>query len=88
MNFVFDGIVKRYGLQSKYVMMLEEDHYLAPDALHILDLMIKDKDNICADCEILCLGFYLKSYKSYAADIDKLSVQIWFSSKHNMGYVR
>lgn len=44
MNFVFDGIVKRYNLQSKYVMMLEEDHYLAPDALYILDLMIKDKN--------------------------------------------
>lgn len=28
----------------------------------------------------------MKSYRGYANDIDKLSVQIWFSSKHNMGF--
>jgi hypothetical protein len=44
MNYIFDGIIKRYGLDEKYVLLLEEDHYLAPDALYILDLMIKDKE--------------------------------------------
>lgn len=44
MNYVFDGIIKRYGLEEKYVLMLEEDHYLAPDALHILNLMIKGRE--------------------------------------------
>ncbi|KAI6177063.1 Alpha-1,6-mannosyl-glycoprotein 2-beta-N-acetylglucosaminyltransferase [Aphelenchoides bicaudatus] len=86
MNYVFDGIIKRYGLEQKYVLMLEEDHYLAPDALYILDSMIRDKENVCSDCEILCLGIYLKNYRTYANDINKLSVQIWFSSKHNMGF--
>lgn len=36
MNFVFDGIVKRYGLQDKYVMMLEEDHYLGSLTLFLM----------------------------------------------------
>ncbi|KAI6241481.1 Alpha-1,6-mannosyl-glycoprotein 2-beta-N-acetylglucosaminyltransferase [Aphelenchoides fujianensis] len=85
MNYVFDGIINRYGLQQKYVLLLEEDHYVSPDALYVLDLMIKDKQTLCSDCDVLCLGFYLKSYKSYARDVNRLSVQSWFSSKHNMG---
>ncbi|KAI6201300.1 Alpha-1,6-mannosyl-glycoprotein 2-beta-N-acetylglucosaminyltransferase [Aphelenchoides besseyi] len=98
MNYVFDGIVDRYGLDEKYVLLLEEDHYVSPDSLYMLDVMIRNKtklvritnvlDNFfsfCPDCDVLCLGFYLKSYKAFPNDIHKLSIQAWFSSKHNMG---
>lgn len=43
MNYVFDGIVKRYGLEEKYVMLLEEDYMVAPDLLHTLTLMEDQK---------------------------------------------
>ncbi|CAD5216921.1 unnamed protein product [Bursaphelenchus okinawaensis] len=85
MNYVFDGIVKKYNLDEKYVMLLEEDHYVAPDVLYVLEKMIEHKEQDCEKCEVLCLGFYLKNYNRYNSDIDKLSVQKWFSSKHNMG---
>ncbi|KAH7732322.1 UDP-GlcNAc:a-6-D-mannoside b1,2-N-acetylglucosaminyltransferase II [Aphelenchoides avenae] len=84
MNYVFDGIVKQYGLES-YVLLLEEDHYVSPDFLHVLNFMVANRQAICADCRVLCLGFYLKNYKTYRNDIDKLGVHTWFSSKHNMG---
>ncbi|KAI1725537.1 n-acetylglucosaminyltransferase II (MGAT2) domain-containing protein [Ditylenchus destructor] len=84
MNYVFDGIVSKYGLES-YVVLLEEDHMVAPDFLHILQKLIDTKNTTCPDCHVLCLGAYLKSYSAYREDIAKVSVQIWYSSKHNMG---
>jgi len=99
MNYVMDGIVKRYGLNDKYILRLEEDHFMVPDALYILDLMIKNKNTICDECEILCLGSYLKSHKPLAShvdefntqlwhtnDINKLKIQFWYASQHNMGF--
>ncbi|KAK0396414.1 hypothetical protein QR680_001708 [Steinernema hermaphroditum] len=83
-NYVFDGILKKYGLKS-YVILLEEDHYVSPDFLHVLNMLIENREKYCPTCEVLSLGFYLKNYKTYHADIDKLGVHPWFSSKHNMG---
>ena len=34
---------------------------------------------------MITLGFYLKQFGSYGANVDKLAVYPWFSSKHNMG---
>ena len=48
MNYVFDGIVERYGLGDKYVLLLEEDHYVSPDALHVLRYMMKNKNRWAA----------------------------------------
>uniref|UniRef100_A0A915DWP9 Alpha-1,6-mannosyl-glycoprotein 2-beta-N-acetylglucosaminyltransferase n=1 Tax=Ditylenchus dipsaci TaxID=166011 RepID=A0A915DWP9_9BILA len=76
MNYVFDGVVSRYGLES-HVVLLEEDHVVTPDFCTSFI--------VCADCQVICLGTYLKTYKNYKADLDKLSLQIWYSSKHNMG---
>lgn len=48
MNYVFDGIVARHGLTDKYVLLLEEDHYLSPDALHVLEIMVRDRQTYVA----------------------------------------
>uniref|UniRef100_A0AC34QKI0 Alpha-1,6-mannosyl-glycoprotein 2-beta-N-acetylglucosaminyltransferase n=1 Tax=Panagrolaimus sp. JU765 TaxID=591449 RepID=A0AC34QKI0_9BILA len=85
MNYVFDGIIRRYNLTSAYVVLLEEDHYVSPDFIHVLQMMAKFRPTICPTCKILTLGIYLKNYKSYLQNIDKFGVNYWFSSKHNMG---
>ncbi|GMT37891.1 hypothetical protein PFISCL1PPCAC_29188 [Pristionchus fissidentatus] len=85
MNYVFDGIIDRYGLESAWILLLEEDHYMSPDALHVLNHIIDNRNTLCADCELISLGFYLKSFASYGQNIDRLGVHPWFSSKHNMG---
>ncbi|VDM40898.1 unnamed protein product [Toxocara canis] len=85
MNYVFDGIMARYGLGNAWVVLLEEDHYVAPDFLHVLNLIINNKKQFCESCQVVSLGFYLKQYGSYQDDIALLGVHPWFSSKHNMG---
>lgn len=85
MNYVFDGIINRYGLEDAYAVLLEEDHYVSPDFIYVLSKMIESHHVLCPACKVITLGFYLKNYKSYQKDIDKLGVNSWFSSKHNMG---
>ncbi|KHJ89605.1 N-acetylglucosaminyltransferase II [Oesophagostomum dentatum] len=85
MNYVFDGIYDRYKLSDPWVLLLEEDHYLAPDALHVLEIIIQNRKTYCDKCEIISLGFYLKTFTSYGNNIAKLGAHPWYSSKHNMG---
>lgn len=40
---------------------------------------------LCAECGVISMGFYLKSYATYGANTEKLAVYPWFSSRHNMG---
>jgi len=45
-----------------YVLFLEEDHYVSADFLHVLSLMIKEKNNLGSQVDILCLGTYLRKF--------------------------
>ncbi|GMR47870.1 hypothetical protein PMAYCL1PPCAC_18065, partial [Pristionchus mayeri] len=72
MNYVFDGIIDRYSLEDRWVLLLEEDHYMSPDALHVLNHIIERRNTLCSDCELISLGFYLKSFVSYGQNIDRL----------------
>lgn len=85
MNYVFDGIFNRHDLSNAWVLLLEEDHYVVPDALHILNDIIRNREKYCEDCEIISLGFYLKSFSQYGSTIASLGAHPWFSSRHNMG---
>uniref|UniRef100_A0A914YFN5 Alpha-1,6-mannosyl-glycoprotein 2-beta-N-acetylglucosaminyltransferase n=1 Tax=Panagrolaimus superbus TaxID=310955 RepID=A0A914YFN5_9BILA len=82
-NYVF-MLMERYHLDT-YTVFLEEDHYVAPDMIHVLKILIEKKDKFCRNCKLLSLGFYLKNFNNYRNDINKLGVHTWFSSKHNMG---
>lgn len=39
MNYVFDDVIKKYELET-FVVLLEEDHYVAPDFLYTLNEMV------------------------------------------------
>jgi len=45
-----------------YVLFLEEDHYVSVDFLHVLSLMIKEKNKLGSQVDILCLGTYLRKF--------------------------
>ncbi|XP_056645319.1 alpha-1,6-mannosyl-glycoprotein 2-beta-N-acetylglucosaminyltransferase [Diorhabda sublineata] len=66
------------------VVLLEEDHYVAEDFIHMLRLMERTYKESCKHCNILSLGTYLKTY-NYYADSKKVEISPWISSKHNMG---
>ncbi|XP_041983644.1 alpha-1,6-mannosyl-glycoprotein 2-beta-N-acetylglucosaminyltransferase isoform X5 [Aricia agestis] len=68
------------------VVFLEEDHYVAEDFIHMLGLLRATADKNCPNCEILCLGTYLKTYQ-YHSNSDKVEITPWHSSMHNMGMV-
>jgi hypothetical protein len=40
---------------------------------------------VCPECELLCLGTYPKSFALYGDQLSSLGVEIWYSSKYNMG---
>ncbi|GBP41854.1 Alpha-1,6-mannosyl-glycoprotein 2-beta-N-acetylglucosaminyltransferase [Eumeta japonica] len=54
----------------RMVVFLEEDHYVAEDFIHMLNLLRSTADKSCPRCEILCLGTYLKTYQ-YHVNSDK-----------------
>ncbi|VDN32622.1 unnamed protein product [Gongylonema pulchrum] len=85
MNYVFDGVLKQYGLTKAWVILLEEDHYVSPDFLHVMRLIVNNKLEYCAECQVISLGLYLKRYNNFAENLDRLGIHPWFSSKHNMG---
>ncbi len=45
--------------------MLEEDHHVIPDFLHVLNFSVINKQNLCPECDIISLGCYLKTYTLY-----------------------
>ena len=43
------------------MLFLEEDHYVTEDFLHVLRLTNEERLARHEDCDIICLGTYLKS---------------------------
>ncbi|CAG7838671.1 unnamed protein product [Allacma fusca] len=83
-NFVFGKIVTLRNYTG-VVAFIEEDHYVAPDFLWVLDLMeTLMVQNLCHGCNLLALGTYLKTWNIKVAN-SRGVVTNWISSKHNMG---
>ncbi|KAK7572144.1 hypothetical protein V9T40_014616 [Parthenolecanium corni] len=66
------------------IIFFEEDHYVAPDFIHMLQLMDRARQSHCPNCRVLSLGTYLKTV-DFARDTKKAEITQWISSKHNMG---
>lgn len=82
---VFDEltVMKNY---TGLVLLLEEDYYVAPDIITILQMMnhLKKSDKDCKDCRMLTAGNYDKT-QSYSLNSGKVELGHWISSRHNMG---
>ncbi|XP_003740359.1 alpha-1,6-mannosyl-glycoprotein 2-beta-N-acetylglucosaminyltransferase [Galendromus occidentalis] len=67
-------------------IFLEEDHYVAPDLLHVLRLMENAQPTACPGCRIFVMGTYVKTnnYRQLSPTVDMIK---WVSSRHNMGMV-
>lgn len=66
------------------VLFLEEDHYVAEDFVTALRLAESIRTEKHPDCDIICIGTYLKSY-NYNRDHKTIELTKWVSAKHNMG---
>uniref|UniRef100_A0AC34RIP0 Alpha-1,6-mannosyl-glycoprotein 2-beta-N-acetylglucosaminyltransferase n=1 Tax=Panagrolaimus sp. JU765 TaxID=591449 RepID=A0AC34RIP0_9BILA len=85
MNYVFDAIMEKYKLSTN-VLLLEEDHMVTPDVLHVLNMILATKSAYCPNCSMISLGLFMKNFNYYERDIFKLGKQTWFG-KHNTGMV-
>ncbi|XP_060808229.1 alpha-1,6-mannosyl-glycoprotein 2-beta-N-acetylglucosaminyltransferase isoform X4 [Amyelois transitella] len=83
-NRIFNQLQCTAG-HTGMVLFLEEDHYVAEDFIHMLNLLKSTADKTCPYCEILSLGTYLKTYQ-YHVNGDKVEITPWHSSMHNMGF--
>ncbi|KAK0161235.1 hypothetical protein PV327_009728 [Microctonus hyperodae] len=72
-NRVFDQLTITRN-HTGMVLFLEEDHYVAEDFLHVLQLMERTSKHSCERCNVLSLGTYLKTYNYYADSRKYLSV--------------
>uniref|UniRef100_A0AC35U8C6 Alpha-1,6-mannosyl-glycoprotein 2-beta-N-acetylglucosaminyltransferase n=1 Tax=Rhabditophanes sp. KR3021 TaxID=114890 RepID=A0AC35U8C6_9BILA len=86
LNYVFGKIMPKYNLAGQ-VILIEEDHYVMPDMLHMLDEMNEQRGKLCPDCNIMSLGAYKVDSKQYVKNINVMTVTPWYSSLHNMGMV-
>ncbi|KAI5632848.1 n-acetylglucosaminyltransferase II (MGAT2) domain-containing protein [Phthorimaea operculella] len=68
-NRIFNQLQATIG-HTGMVLFLEEDHYVAEDFIHMMNLLRSTADKTCPQCEILCLGTYLKTYQ-YHVNSDK-----------------
>lgn len=88
LNFIREKLLANTGFSFKYFILLEEDHFLLPDALHVAKSHILPKVEECDDKE-LCLGLlgiYPKTFKVIPHN-DGITKSIWISGKHNMGMI-
>ncbi|XP_013403125.1 alpha-1,6-mannosyl-glycoprotein 2-beta-N-acetylglucosaminyltransferase isoform X2 [Lingula anatina] len=82
-NYVFDELSLTKGFDG-LVLLLEEDHYVAPDFLHSLSHMKNIRDESQKSVGILTLGTYDKK-PTYGPQSRQVDITEWISSKHNMG---
>ena len=57
------------------VLFLEEDHFVSEDFLHVLKLVEAERTQKYSNCDIICLGTYLKSY-NYNRNHKNVSVSV------------
>lgn len=83
LQHIFTGVTATRDHKG-LVLLLEEDHYVAPDFYVMLKKMYEEKQKNLPQCNILTLGTYDKN-RVYRDRADKADVTDWHSSKHNMG---
>ena len=55
MNTVWDALPETRGFDG-HIMFLEDDHFLFPNALQQLLLLIEAKNTRCSQCSLVALG--------------------------------
>ena len=73
---IYDWILHYLCILSGLVLFLEEDHYVAEDFLHVLKLLEAERIQKYSNCDIICLGTYLKSY-NYNRNHKNVSTQLF-----------
>ncbi|XP_066956823.1 alpha-1,6-mannosyl-glycoprotein 2-beta-N-acetylglucosaminyltransferase-like isoform X2 [Macrobrachium rosenbergii] len=66
-----------------WIIFLEEDHFVAPDILHVLSALVRSRTSLCFHCRVICLGNYKPKVTS---SVNTVSIGDWVVTKQNMGF--
>ncbi|KAL7643071.1 UNVERIFIED_CONTAM: hypothetical protein RMT77_006361 [Armadillidium vulgare] len=79
---IFDKIrvLKEY---PSPVLFLEEDHYVFPDILHVLRLLVEESNRKFPSANVFCLGNYQKQIAGNSHLMEKGD---WLVNKYNLGF--
>ncbi|XP_068214736.1 alpha-1,6-mannosyl-glycoprotein 2-beta-N-acetylglucosaminyltransferase-like [Palaemon carinicauda] len=79
---VFEDLrISRYW--DGWIIFLEEDHYVAPDILHVLNTLVLLRGSFCPHCRVICLGNYKPRIRP---KLDVISTGDWVVTSQNLGY--
>lgn len=82
LNRIFDELKITKDRQDVNLLLIEEDHYVASDFLHIYKQMQRMIPRECPKCNIISLGTYFTTLDE--SNYNKVDISPWTTSKHNM----
>ncbi|CRL07480.1 CLUMA_CG020448, isoform A [Clunio marinus] len=82
LNRIFDQLEVTQN-HNGLLLLLEEDYYVAPDFLHVLEQLHERSSSLCSYCNIISLGTYSEAITRI--NYDQIEISPWITSKHNMG---
>ncbi len=68
MNFIFEGIPAMKAMNNGWVLLLEEDHYVSPDFLHVLRMIVDKKERLVAMISIEMIIIMFQFVQSLSSD--------------------
>lgn len=83
LNRIFDELRVTKELTDFRLLLIEEDHYVAPDFIYIYKLIQKQLPRECPQCNIIALGTYSESLD--VTSFNKIDIAPWTTNLHNMG---
>ncbi|XP_064101796.1 alpha-1,6-mannosyl-glycoprotein 2-beta-N-acetylglucosaminyltransferase-like isoform X2 [Macrobrachium nipponense] len=66
-----------------WIIFLEEDHFVAPDILYVLNALVTSRTSLCFHCRVICLGNYKPKLSS---GVNMVGIGDWVVTKQNMGF--
>ncbi|XP_075239802.1 alpha-1,6-mannosyl-glycoprotein 2-beta-N-acetylglucosaminyltransferase-like isoform X2 [Convolutriloba macropyga] len=87
LNYVMRHILTT-GLEDIPVLLIEEDHYLTPDAIQFMSDIVRTKQALCPQCMFSQLGDYSKiKDDNFGTQFKQLRIDNYLSNRNNMGLI-
>ncbi|KAL7043389.1 hypothetical protein ACKWTF_001487 [Chironomus riparius] len=83
LNRIFDELKVTKELKNFILLLVEEDHYVAPDFIYIYKRMQRSLHLECPKCNIIALGTYSQTLDSMS--YNQIEIAPWTTNLHNMG---
>lgn len=84
-SFVFEKLIQTKDLENLKVLLLEEDYYLMPDSLYVIE---KLSEKIQSDVDVVSLAYLNKLVQNLEfKNLNLYNKGMWLTSHHNTGLI-